>query len=357
MARIRSIHPDLFTDEAFMGLSPSARLFMIGLWTESDDHGAFEWQPTRLRFKLAPVDKVKGEDLLAELEQANIIRKVEIGGRSYGLVRNFCRFQRPKKPTYKVEIPPEHRNFIALKDDGTVPSHYHITGITQPVGNNGENVGGDITHQSPTSTEKPAQEKEEGGRRKGKEESKSIDKPVVVVAASDPETASGTTTTTKVENDLAVQETQPKQIGSALGTVLPETWVPDETCIAVAHDHGMTDSDIDGEVLRFHALNAQRGTFSQNWSKTWTLWCAEFKRRATKESAKAPARVEVSAAYKPSIDEWEKAVERWKANNSHWSRHYGPEPGMSGCRCPAPLLIAHGIDPATGRALPAQVSA
>ena len=35
MSRIRSIHPGLWTDEAFMALSAPARLLLIGLWTEA----------------------------------------------------------------------------------------------------------------------------------------------------------------------------------------------------------------------------------------------------------------------------------------------------------------------------------
>src|ERR1700760_727970 len=110
VARIRSVHPDLFLDEAFVSLKIATRVFLIGLWTECDDHGAFEWQPSRLRFKILPAEGIAGDALLGELEQANIIKKVDIDGRAYGLVRNFCRFQRPKKPTYKVDIPVEHRS-------------------------------------------------------------------------------------------------------------------------------------------------------------------------------------------------------------------------------------------------------
>src|SRR4051794_19179480 len=39
-ARIRSIHPRLFTDEAFVSCLPLARLLLLGIWTEADDHGA-----------------------------------------------------------------------------------------------------------------------------------------------------------------------------------------------------------------------------------------------------------------------------------------------------------------------------
>ncbi|MGY0570669.1 DUF1376 domain-containing protein [Bradyrhizobium sp. RDM12] len=172
------------------------------------------------------------------------------------------------------------------------------------------------------------------------------------------ETPDGTTTT-KVAEGIGLQAMPVEASNNPLGTALPETWVPDDGCIEVAHDHGMTDGEIDSEVLRFHAFNAQRGTFSQSWSKTWTLWCVEFGRRKTaevaKEAAKAPPRVEIN--HQTSDKDWHSAVQRWKRNNSHWSRHLGPEPGMIGCRCPATILTSEGIDSATGRRLPTQVQA
>ena len=45
MARIRSVHPGLWTDEAFVSVSMTARLLAIGLWNQCDDQGAFEWKP------------------------------------------------------------------------------------------------------------------------------------------------------------------------------------------------------------------------------------------------------------------------------------------------------------------------
>lgn len=47
-------------------------------------------------------------------------------------------------------------------------------------------------------------------------------------------------------------------------------------------------------------------------------------------------------------DDWRATVKRFKSNNSLWSRHAGPEPGMAGCRCPVHVLVEANIDPATG---------
>lgn len=112
MSRIRSIHPGLFTDEAFVVLSPMARVFFMGLWTECDDWGSFEWSPLKLKMRLLPADNVDASALLAEIEQARGIMRYEVDGRSYGAVRNFCQYQRPKKPNQSYPQPEAVREWV-----------------------------------------------------------------------------------------------------------------------------------------------------------------------------------------------------------------------------------------------------
>ncbi len=98
MARIRSIHPGLWTDETYVSLSPFARLLFLGIWNECDDMGSFEWSPVKLKMRLLPADSVDAPALLDELLEARCIMSYEVGGKRYGAVRNFCQYQRPKKP-------------------------------------------------------------------------------------------------------------------------------------------------------------------------------------------------------------------------------------------------------------------
>ncbi|MXO72886.1 hypothetical protein [Alteraurantiacibacter buctensis] len=98
MSRIRSIHPGIWTDEQFVSLSSFARLLFIGIWNECDDKGLFPWSPLQMKMRVLPADNVDAVALMAELEANGCIRKYEIGGKSYGAVRNFAKFQRPKAP-------------------------------------------------------------------------------------------------------------------------------------------------------------------------------------------------------------------------------------------------------------------
>jgi hypothetical protein len=155
MARIRSVHPGLATDEAFMALTvecPVAIALLLGLWSESDDHGIFEWKPLTLKARSVPAITTPIDELLACLERHRFIKKFELNGKSYGAVRNFMRFQRPKKPNYTHPVTDEVLLYVGTGD--------------APCDDNSEPV----PNQFPTSGEKSPQMKEEGEGRRKKEE-------------------------------------------------------------------------------------------------------------------------------------------------------------------------------------------
>lgn len=114
MARIRSVHPGQWTDEQFVSCSMTARLFAIALRNEADDQGVFPWKPLTLKMRLFPADDVDIAALLDALADADVIRRFELDGRVFGVVRNFARYQRPKKPTYTHPLPVELRTYVGL---------------------------------------------------------------------------------------------------------------------------------------------------------------------------------------------------------------------------------------------------
>lgn len=129
MARIRSVHPGLFTDETFVSLSADAQIFLIGLWTEADDQGVFEWKPVTLRMRLRPTKDGPVEVLLAELAEADCIRMYQHGGRNYGAIRNFRKYQRPKTPNAVHPITAEIRKYVALPG----PASEVDTALPEPI--------------------------------------------------------------------------------------------------------------------------------------------------------------------------------------------------------------------------------
>lgn len=150
MARIRSIHPGLFTDEAFAGLSMAARVLLLGIWTESDDQGVFEWKPISLKMRLFPVDNVNVASLLEELSGANVIRNFSFEGKPLGAVRNFCKYQRPKTPKYRLINSAGLRTYLSSKYPIPETPMVQLTEFPQ----NGEmppqmEDGGDIWDEEP----------------------------------------------------------------------------------------------------------------------------------------------------------------------------------------------------------------
>jgi hypothetical protein len=144
MSRIRSIHPGLWTDDAFMALSPFARLLIIGLWNEAFDDGVFEWKPRTIKARIFPGDNVEVPELLAELVAGDfIMEEIAANERSVGLIRNFRTFQRPKKPNDSQMLRPEWRTYVGLASDDTEQ----------------------VPHQDGTDTEKPPQMEDGGGKR------------------------------------------------------------------------------------------------------------------------------------------------------------------------------------------------
>lgn len=114
MSRIRSVHPGLFTDEGFVSLGADAQILLIGIWTEADDQGVFEWKPVTLRMRLRPTKDGPIEPFLSELAVARCIARYEIDGRQYGAIRNFRKFQRPKSPNSLHPTTPDIRKYVGL---------------------------------------------------------------------------------------------------------------------------------------------------------------------------------------------------------------------------------------------------
>lgn len=158
MSRIRSVHPGLASDEAFMTMTMAAKAAWPLLWTECDDAGVFEWKPIVLKARIFPAESLDFAAILSELVELGCVKRVEIEGKPYGLIRNFGKYQRPKSPAYKFprpgvfSLPEEHRAYVAVfpKDDGR----------TSP----------DLPQPFPSYTEISAQMEDGGGKREEERE-------------------------------------------------------------------------------------------------------------------------------------------------------------------------------------------
>lgn len=122
-----------------MSLSDSAQVFFIGLWTEADDQGVFEWKPLTLRVRLRPAKDGSVDPLLDEIEAVGAIKSFEYEGKRYGVIRNFRKFQNPKTPNSAHPIPEDWETYVALP----VPGAERRGRKPKQIPQNGEKPGGE----------------------------------------------------------------------------------------------------------------------------------------------------------------------------------------------------------------------
>lgn len=109
--RIRSIKPELFSDEKLWDLGQETGLPVLqafeGLWCFSDREGRFEWRPRALAAMILPYWHGGDMDaVLNALAGAGFVVSYEVDGKRYGAVRNFHRHQTPNNREHPSSLPP-----------------------------------------------------------------------------------------------------------------------------------------------------------------------------------------------------------------------------------------------------------
>lgn len=292
MARIRSIHPGLFTDELFVGLSMAARVLLLGLWTEADDQGVFDWKPVTLKMRVMPVDNVDVPSLLLELERADLIRRFEQDARAFGAIRNFCKYQRPKTPKYRELKSAGLRNYVASK--------YPITET-------------DATERAPfpQKVEMAPQMEEGGGKREDVKES--------IQAPAKPQARASDAFQRFKAAYPRRDGANPWQPAEKKFNALVKTGVDPEAMIAAA-----------GALAREEGARGNVGTKFIPQAMTW-LNQQRFQDQA------------VSSFSSSSDVDWDTICSSYKKFGV-WSRHApGGDPNSPSCQCPRDILAKHGI--------------
>ncbi len=105
MAKMRGIKPDFWISEQIVACSMQTRLFFIGLWNFSDDHGVFKWKPKMLKMQIFPSDKISVQKYLNELLGKGLLKKFTHEKEEYGCIVSFSKHQRIDKRFFKEIIP------------------------------------------------------------------------------------------------------------------------------------------------------------------------------------------------------------------------------------------------------------
>lgn len=263
MARIRSVHPGLWTDESFVSITMAARLLAIGVWNECDDQGAFEWKPLTLKMRLLPADNVDVAALLAELESADIVRSYQVAGKKYGAVRNFAKYQRPKKPNSIYPMTDELRTYAG-----------HSASSSEPDTDDDGPGSPPVPHQFPTAGEKSPQ-MEEGGWNKEEEGGSTISSVEPFISAPDP-------------SPPAAQATKSDPRGARLS----ENWEPSEQDRAFAIANGLNPDRIRDEFRDYWIAQPGKSGRRSDWSATFrnrVRQCVERRRSPIDARSARPA--------------------------------------------------------------------
>jgi hypothetical protein len=91
--KIRGIHPDIWTDEDFVELTPFARLLWLGMWNWACDNGHLADRSKQIKMRVLPTDDVNAAELLRELESNRRITRSD----GWITIPNFSKRQRPDR--------------------------------------------------------------------------------------------------------------------------------------------------------------------------------------------------------------------------------------------------------------------
>lgn len=109
MARMRTIKPGFFLNEALADLQPLARILFTGLWCIADRAGRLEDRPRTIKVQTLPFDDCDVDALLDDLAIAGFITRYTVGGKRFIQVDNFAKHQCPniKEPPSTIPEPDE----------------------------------------------------------------------------------------------------------------------------------------------------------------------------------------------------------------------------------------------------------
>jgi len=308
MARIRSIHPGLFSDPEFAALSSDAQVFYLGLLTEADDNGIFEWNANKLKIRLRPLKDGSIDSLFVELETAEKVASYEVDGRKYGAIRNFRKFQRPKSPKATHPISNEWRIYVGLS-----PS------ISE--------MPPDEASQFPPDGEIPPQREEEGGRREGEFKNPA----------------------TPTREDLALAEWQSGASGHGWRSADFMTSTRRFKLAAVLDAYGGLEGwkRILEKASEAGLFLDEDGKYHPWFSLDWLLdqdRIARLLEGAYAERKKQPqaqsryGKSHVAGDTLPSAEPWEQRMRGWHSRKQWLPQIWGPPPGASGCRVPSRFM-------------------
>lgn len=120
MARIRTIKPEFWTDDALTECSVSARLLFIGTWNFADDYGNLDRSAKQIKARVFPLDSINCEPLIQELLAQNLLVEYEVEGKKYLHIQGFAKHQVINRPS-KPGVPAFDKAHVTLTEPSVSP--------------------------------------------------------------------------------------------------------------------------------------------------------------------------------------------------------------------------------------------
>ena len=136
MPKIRGVHPEIWTDEDFVELSPFARLLWIGLWNYACDNGHLQDKSKQIKLRILPYDDVNCAELLREIEDQKLIGRAD----GWITIPNLSHHQKPHKSWWKTCEKP---GCVLPEGTSHAPNNRGTT-VAQPKANRGTTADVDV---------------------------------------------------------------------------------------------------------------------------------------------------------------------------------------------------------------------
>jgi hypothetical protein len=114
MARIRTVKPEFFQHERLHEAEVESglplRLAFVGLWTQCDREGRFEWRPARLKLNILPWDDVDFSRVLDALVTRGFVVQYTVDGQEIGAIPSWRKHQVINNRESASELPEQPKN-------------------------------------------------------------------------------------------------------------------------------------------------------------------------------------------------------------------------------------------------------
>lgn len=133
MARYRTIKPKFWDDLKLSKISRDARLTYIALWNFADDNGVIIAEPTWLKSKIYPYDKIQlpqFEKWLLDLLTPGFINLFSFNKEEFYYLPNFAKHQVINKPNFEDVFVPKDKLEELLRESRI--NHGSITDQSRP---------------------------------------------------------------------------------------------------------------------------------------------------------------------------------------------------------------------------------